>query len=187
MKNITRPLVLLLAVAALSCVSLHAQQRNSAIGIRAGVQAAQLKNDFNNLFDNNQNRYFIGIYKDSWLVPLLRVSTGLEYYETGSRQQDVDLKLNYMSVPLAIKADLGLFNVYGGVSGAYRFGAQERIDGQEAPIPNGKYSRFDYSTFVGGGVRLLFVGIDIRHHWGKTDVYQGFQNRFWQLGATLSF
>jgi hypothetical protein len=162
-------------------------QNGNRLGIRAGFQTAQLESDIGGLFDNNHNRYYIGLYKESSLIPLLKFSAGVEYYETGSRQGVSDLKLGYISSPLALKADIGLFNVYGGISGAYRLYAQERLNGEEVDIPDNKYSRFDYSTFVGGGITILFVGIDIRHHWGKTDVYDGFQNRFWQMGATLKF
>lgn len=172
----------------LVCTSaIDAQDKGGSFGIRAGFQTAQLQSDIGALFEGNQNRYFVGMYKETWMVPILKFSAGIEYYETGSRQDEIDLKLGYLSVPLAVKADLGLFNVYGGVSGAYRLYANERLNGEEMDVPGTKYNRFDYSTFVGGGITLLFVGIDIRHHWGKADVYNGFQNKFWQLGATIKF
>lgn len=185
MKTICR-WIASLSVITLSLTAVSAQNDNH-FGIRAGFQTAQLRTDVDELFNSNQNRYYVGIYKESPLAPLLKMQSGVEYYETGSREPDLDLKLGYISVPLALKADFGLFNVYGGLSGAMRLYANERIDGEPIDIPGDKYGRFDYSTFVGGGVTILFVGIDIRHHWGKTDVYQGFQNRFWQLGATLKF
>lgn len=162
-------------------------QDNSRLGIRAGFQTAQLESDIGGLFNSNHNRYFVGIYKESPLIPLFKFSAGVEYYETGSRQGTTDLKLGYISAPIALKADIGLFNFYGGISGAYRLYANERFNGEEMDIPDNKYGRFDYSTFVGGGINILFIGIDIRHHWGKTNVYDGFQNRFWQMGATLKF
>lgn len=164
-----------------------AQSGNNRLGIRAGFQTAQLQSDIGALFESNQNRYFVGLYKEYGFFPLLKFDAGVEYYETGSRENGLDLKLGYLSVPLALKLDIGLFNFYGGVSGAYRLYANETLDGQELDVPGNKYNRFDHSTFVGGGVTLLFVGIDIRHHWGKTDVYNGFQNQFWQLGATIKF
>jgi len=168
-------------------VSSSAQSDNGRTGIRAGFQTAQLQSDIGALFESNQNRYFVGLYKEYGFFPLLKFNAGVEYYETGSRENGLDLKLGYLSIPLAVKLDIGLFNFYGGVSGAFRLYANERHDGQELDIPGNKYGRTDYSTFVGGGVTLLFVGIDIRHHWGKTDVYNGFQNKFWQLGATIKF
>jgi len=175
------------AVCLLLCLYPSIAQDNGRFGVRGGFQTAQLTSDIGSLFESNQNRYFVGIYKDSPIMPLLKFSTGLEYFETGSRQDAVDLKLGYLSIPVALKADIGLFNVYGGISGAYRLYAEERINGEQVSVPGDKYRRFDYSTFVGGGVTLFFVGIDIRYHWGKTDVYEGFQNRFWQLGATVIF
>ena len=176
-----------LSLVVLCAPEITAQSGNGRLGIRAGFQMAQLHSDIGALFESRQNRYFVGMYREYGFLPLLKVNAGVEYYETGSREQGIDLKLGYLSIPLAMKLNLGLFNVYGGVSGAMRLYADERLDGREIDVPGNKYSRFDHSTFIGGGVTLLFVGIDIRHHWGKTDVYEGFQNRFWQLGATIKF
>ena len=175
------------AVTVVLCLPALNAQENGHFGIRAGFQTAQLTSDIGSLLEANQNRYFVGLYKDSPIMPVLNFSAGLEYYETGSRNGLNDLKLGYLSVPVALKADIGLLNVYGGVSGAYRLYANEHINGEEIDVPNDKYGRFDYSTFVGGGVNILFIGIDIRRHWGKKNVIEGFRNGFWQLGATLRF
>ncbi len=187
MKTVRLTLAALAVLCLFSTQEALAQRGNGSFGIRAGFQTAQLKSDIGELFKSNQNRYFVGIYKESWMVPLLRLSMGVEYYETGSQQDGVDLKLGYLSAPLALKADVGLFNFYGGISGAYRLFAHEDVNGDRIETPDDKYGRFDYSTFLGGGINILFVGIDIRHHWGRTEVVEGYKNRFWQLGATLRF
>ena len=187
MKKVRLFLAALAALCLFQLSDLHAQGKSGAFGVRAGLQTAQLKGDLDDLFNNNQNRYFVGIFKESWVVPLLRFHMGLEYYETGSRDNGVDLKLGYLSVPVALKADIGLFNVYGGISGAYRLFAHEEVNGDRLEVPGDKYERLDYSTFVGGGINILFIGVDIRHHWGRREVIDGYKNRFWQVGATLRF
>ncbi len=165
----------------------QAEAQGTRTGLRAGFQTSQLTSDVSSLFNQNQKRYYVGLYREKAFLPMLKMGLGLEYYETGSQANTVNLKLGYLSAPIHVKLDLGLFNAYAGVSGAYRLYATEMIAGEKVDAPSGKYNRFDYSTFVGGGVRLLFIGIDLRHHWGRANIYNGFQNRFWQLGGTLYF
>lgn len=164
-----------------------AQAQKTKTGLRGGFQTSQLTSDIGSLFNQSQNRYYVGLYRETAILPILKVGVGAEYYETGSQANAVDLKMGYLSAPVHLKADVGLFNFYAGVSGAYRIFASERVAGEKVDAPSGKYNRFDYSTFVGGGINLLFIGIDLRHHWGHADIYNGFQNRFWQLGATIAF
>lgn len=41
--------------------------------------------------------------------------------------------------------------------------------------------------FMGAGLKILFITLEARYHWGITDVYQGYNNQYLQLGAAISF
>lgn len=130
----------------------------------------------------------MGYFRETKIVPLLHLNTGLEYYENGSRENNSNkVRLGYLSLPVSLKLKIGAVHASAGASGALRLFARETTNGDLIDPDRKKYKRMDATAFVGAGAKVLFIGLDIRYHWGLVDVLEGYNNQFLQLGANLYF
>ncbi len=156
-------------------------------GVRAGYQSSNLVSDGDKL-GKGLSGYYVGVFKDhDFFVPLLRLSTGLEFSQMGFKGDDsvIDgdkLSINYLGIPIGVKAKLG--PVFGTVGSGINFKVGE----------SGKYDDIDYDlksfdipVYVGAGVNILFLGIEGRYIWGMTDIDKDTKNRVFQIGLTARF
>jgi hypothetical protein len=156
------------------------------MGIRGGYIASDIKKGGDSYFDHKYKSFYFGFCNDLKIIPLLHFMSGLDYYQTGSRiDDDNKLILHYLSVPLGLKLKLGPVEAFGGVHGALRVSSKLTVLGVD--ISGEKFSTFDAGYFVGAGLKLLFIGAEVRYTQGFVDVYKGYKNNFWQAGLSLWF
>jgi len=177
---------------ALTAITLTAQDKghNRVGGIRAGYNGAALVMD-GELFPLSEANpsFYAGFFRDNQIMRLLHFGTGLEYVQNGMRFNEENKRtLHYVSVPLNLKFKLGPVFALGGIAPSFKVAEREFVNGNSSkPGSDDNSNWFDAPLFLGAGVKILFITVEARYHWGITDVYQGFNNRYLQIGAGLSF
>jgi hypothetical protein len=183
---------LAVALITLMANSLIAQDKghNRVGGIRAGYNGAALvmDGDLYPLSEANPS-FYVGFFRDNKIIPLLHAGTGLEYVQNGMRFNEENKRvLHYVSVPLNLKFKLGPVFALGGIAPSFKVAEREFVAGDSSkPDSDDTSNWFDAPLFLGAGVKLFFLTIEARYHWGITDVYQGYHNQYLQIGAGLSF
>ena len=142
--------------------NINAQEKKSADGkgIRAGWQSSFIAIDGNDL-NESSNGFYAGIFKNNNIgVSILNLDTGLEYYqingETSTNNLTADLKLHYLSIPIALRVNLGPLYAMAGVNGALKLGGKYTLNGND--IGAGDISTFDAGGHLGVGVKVLKFG-----------------------------
>jgi hypothetical protein len=177
---------------ALMATTLTAQDKgqNRVGGIRAGYNGAALvkDGDLYPLSEANPS-FYAGFFRDNKIIPMLHFGTGLEYVQNGMRfNEDNKRVLHYVSVPLNLKFKLGPVFALGGIAPSFKLAEREFVGGNSSkPDSDDTSNWFDAPLFLGAGVKILFITVEARYHWGITDVYQGYNNRYLQIGAGISF
>ena len=183
---------LTISIIALTLLPLTAQDRgnNRVGGIRAGYNGSALVKD-GEMFPLSEAHpsFYAGFFRDNRIVPMLHVGTGLEYVQNGLHFNDDNKRvLHYVSVPLNLKFKLGPIFALGGIAPSFKVAEREFVLGNSSkPDSDDASNWFDAPVFVGAGLKVLFITLEARYHWGITDVYQGYSNRYLQFGAGLSF
>ena len=177
---------------ALMATTVNAQKddHNRVGGIRAGYNGAALVMD-GELFPLSEAHpsFYAGFFRDNKIIPLLHVGTGLEYVQNGMNfNEDNKRVLHYLSVPLNLKLKLGPVFALGGIAPSFKVAEREVVAGNSMkPDSDDTSNWFDAPVFVGAGLKLWFITLEARYHWGITDVYQGYHNHYLQIGAGISF
>jgi hypothetical protein len=180
-------LILLVAFFAFGVIATQAQDK---IGIRAGYQASSLYKDGSQLPDTDPlGSFYVGLFRDNKIVPAIHFGIGLEYFQTGAKQDnDNKLVLNYISLPVYLKAKLGPVFGLGGIGANFKIGEKIYVDGTSSkPSDEDKSKAVDFPVFVGLGFKILIITIEGRYHWGLTDINDGYKNQYFQVGAGISF
>jgi hypothetical protein len=177
--------ILFLTLFAIITVSVNAQNK---IGIRAGYQSSAFYKDGSQLSGtDNYSSFYLGLYKENKIIPILHFGLGLEYMQTGAVWKSTNDKqvLNYLSIPLYLKAKLGPVFALGGVAANIKVG--EHYSGTTSPLGNQSFKGIDFPLFLGAGFKLLMFTIEARYNWGMIDINDGVSNQYLQLGAGISF
>lgn len=190
MKKVT---FLLLFVLTAGTVVTHAQDKKSKDkvgGIRAGWHYANMVKDGSKPdTTNNLSSFYVGFFRDNKLARILYFGTGLEYFQNGLEYTDNSKRvLHTLSVPLDLKVKLGPIFALGGI--AANFKVSEKIvlgDNKYDPSDDTKAHWFDAPVFLGVGLKIFFITIEGRYHWGIIDARNGYYNQYFQLGLGLSF
>jgi len=159
-------------------------------GIRVGWHAASLIEDGTKPDTaHNLNSFYVGFFRDTKIMPMLRFGSGLEYFQNGmSYTGDAKRVLHTISVPLDLKVKLGPVFALGGIAANFKVSEKIKINGEYvSPLNSDKSAWFDLPLFLGAGVKILFVTIEARYHWGLIEVRDGKHSQYFQLGAALSF
>jgi len=93
-----------------------------------------------------------------------------------------------ISVPIDLKVKLGPVLVLGGI--AANFKVSEKIiinDNSTNPSDGNKSNWFDAPVFLGASVKIFFITIEGRYHWGLIESVDGLYNRYFQIGAAFNF
>ena len=158
-------------------------------GLRFGYQSSTYVKDGNTWGTGDPvESFYVGLMRDSKLIPMLHLNTGLEYFKNGVKlENNVERDFHYLSIPISAKLKLG--PVYGLAGFAPSFKVAERyvIDGNsEKPADAIKANWFDIPFFVGAGISLWKLSLEARYHWGLVEVYDGYKSQYFQLGLALS-
>ena len=183
MRNTLRFLLVFVVVLIVVAGPLSAENRK---GIRFGYIESKLDKGSAGIFDNGYTSFYVGFFNDQKIIPMIWFSSGLDYYQSGSKKSDdAKLTLHYISVPLALKVKLGPVRGFGGLHGAVKVSSKITLGGQSESAKD--FSSFDAGAFLGGGIQILFIAAEFKYNWGLVDLYNGYKNNFWQAGLTLSF
>jgi len=163
-------------------------------GIRAGYQAANLYSGSSALY-KTYNTFYVGLFKDVKLIPLLHFGAGIDYYQTGSeKNSENSISLHYVSVPLDLKLKLGPFYALAGVAPAFKVHENWMVLGNKiSPDSDVKSNAFDLPAFAGIGFKIAIISIEARYFYGTMSVnnnslsgFDGYNNQFIQLGLAVS-
>lgn len=172
-------------------LSINAQDKGDQIvGIRGGFHSAGLVKDGEKPDTaNSLNNFYVGFFREKQIAPLFYWGSGLEYFQNGIKYSNSSKRvLHTISIPVNLKLKLG--PIYGLGGAAANFMVSEKIvigDNSSTPDDSNKSNWFDVPVYVGAGVKILFVSVEARYHWGLIDIKKGYYNRYFQLGAALSF
>jgi len=183
MKNTWRIMLVLLVTVLVVSGPLSAANRR---GIRFGYIDSKLDKGSAGLYDRGYSSFYVGFFNDQRIIPMLYFSSGLDYYQSGSKENDGNkLVLHYLSVPLALKLKIGPVHGIGGIHGAVKVSSKLTVLGQSSSAKD--FGSFDAGAFLGAGIQILFIAAEIKYNWGLVDIYNGYKNNFMQVGLTLSF
>lgn len=174
------------------CTSVLAadNEKNSVSGIRGGWHSATLVMDGATPYNADPlSSFYVGFFNDNKIVPLLHFGKGLEYFQNGiSYSSNSDRILHTLSIPLYLKFKLGPVFALGGIAGNIK--VSEKFTAGDLEINPGdadKSKGFDAPVFLGAGVKILFISVEARYHWGLIEVRNGLKSRYLQVGAAVSF
>jgi hypothetical protein len=178
--------LMLLPLIAVFAMSVQAQNK---IGIRAGYQSSALYKDGSQFSGtDNYNSFYVGLFKESKIIPALHFGLGFEYMQSGAVMKSTDDKqvLNYLSIPLYLKAKIGPVFALGGIAADIKVGENYTGDAVNSPFTQ-DFKSVDFPLFLGAGFKILMFTIEARYHWGLSDINEGVSQQYLQLGAGVSF
>ena len=172
-------------------LSFAQNEKPQKIGIRAGYNSSII------LVDGHQfastvalNSFYLGVFKEKKLVPMLRFGTGLEYFQNGYESNIVDLqrRLHYISAPLYLKVKLGPVYATGGTALNFKVSENAKYQDESMDPLAEKSNWFDMPLQAGLGINILMVAIEARYNWGMLELNDiGAKNQYVQLGLAVSF
>ncbi len=163
-------------------------------GIRAGWQISNFYDNGNS--DDNLNSFYVGLFGEKKLVPLLRLGAGLEYHTVGTSLSSSNITAKYtrhsISIPVYLRMKLGPVYALGGVAPDFGISNIFKIDDEKIDLDDeAKTSTFDAPLFLGVGFKIAIVSIEARYHWGTMNLSKlennNFKQQYFQIGAAVSF
>ena len=159
-------------------------------GIRAGYHGATLAPP-QGVVDTTSvlSGFYAGFFRDNRIAPLIFIGTGLEYFKNGTEySQNSSRELHTISIPVSLKVKLGPIFALGGIGANFKVSEKVTWNGNSYdPSEDQKSNWFDIPLFLGAGVKLWFLTVEARYHWGLLEVRNGYNNQYFQLGAGISF
>jgi hypothetical protein len=184
--------ILFLAIILIGTYSAYTQKEDQQKigGIRGGYHLATMVEDGSKPDTaKNLSSFYVGFFKDQKIAKILFVGSGIEYFQNGLKySKSSKLIMHTISVPVNLKVKIGPVYGRGGITA--NFIVKEKIeydDKKYDPEKSDKANWFDSAAFAGVGVDILFLSVEARYYWGLIDAKNGLYNRYFQLGATVSF
>ena len=189
-------LLLLAIILAAPTLNVFAQDEDPDIikGARIGWQMSNIYNKGEALGDNLSS-FYVGVFGEKKLVPLLRLGLGLEYNSVGFNVagiNDTKYVRHSLAVPAYLKVKLGPVFVLGGVEPNIAIAEKVTLLGQEIDLEKDiSTSSFDLPIIVGLGLQISIVTIEARYHYGTMNIYENptttFTQNYFQVGGAISF
>lgn len=181
-----------LLIVLIGSLALHAQdEKEKKNGIRFGFQTATMVMDGSKPDGTKSlSSFYAGFFRDQKIASILHFGKGIEYFQNGFKYSDKSKRvLHTISIPLDLKLKIGPVYALGGA--APNIKVSEKVfwsNNSSTPSDTDKSNWFDVAAFTGAGVKILFLSVEARYHWGllkarDVDLY----NRYFQLGAVVSF
>jgi hypothetical protein len=184
--------LIILSMVLASAFQLQAQDEDKPKigGIRGGYHLATMVEDGSKPDTaKNLSSFYVGLFKDQKIAKILYWGSGIEYFQNGLKySKGSNVKMHTISVPVNLKVKIGPVYGRGGITA--NFMVKEKIEYQDRkydPEKSEKANWFDSAVFAGVGVEILFLSVEARYHWGLIDAKNGLYNRYFQLGATVTF
>ena len=175
-----KKVIVIFSLLVLGNLTFKSLAQDKKFGIRGGYQTSYLTQDGDKT-GSSKSGFYLGAYKDTKVFPFLHVNTGLEYSQMGASNLDNgDYTLNYIGVPLALKAKVG--PLYALAGSGFNVKVAEKGNPYDS---SAKW--FDIPAYVGAGFNILFVAVEAKHTWGLTDINNGLSNNGFQVGLSMRF
>jgi len=177
----------------IGAITLHGQDKKEGQkvgGVRAGWHYAFMQKEGDKPDTANAlNSFYVGFFRDTRIMPLLHFGSGLEYFQNGMEYPNNSARiLHTISIPLDLKVKLGPAYALGGIAANIKVSEKLKIgDEYITPLDSDKTAGFDLPVFLGAGLKIWFVTIEARYHWGLLEARNGYYNQYFQLGAGISF
>ncbi len=158
-------------------------------GIRAGFQTSNLYNNGSAKNGINQS-FYVGVFKEKKILPLLSLGTGLEYSQIGTNIDSDNKEIfHYLNVPINAKVKLGPLYAVAGASLNFLVSQKLIINGSSSdPLINANW--FDIPVFAGAGFQFLMIRIEARYFFGTMSLYDSpltqYKTQAFQLGLALA-
>ena len=188
-------LLLLSAIFSISILNVYAGDDDSDTkGIRAGWQQSNFY-DNGNSDDDNLSSFYVGVFGEKKLIPLLRLGAGLEYNSVGINSKNIDdtrFTRHSLAVPIYAKVKLGPVFALGGAAPNFGLSNKFKLAGEDVSLDDDmKTSTFDVPLYLGLGAKFLMISVEARYHWGTMNLSKedntNFTQQYFQIGAAVSF
>ena len=185
-----RTIILAISLFALNVGICAQNDSKKSPGFRAGFHSANMVMEDNKPDTSKSlNGVYLGFAGEKKVAELFYIGTGIEYFQNGLKYtSNIKRKLHTISIPVNLKLKIG--PAFGLAGAAANFKVSEKFvlgDSSFNPADSDKSNWFDIPVFLGLGVKILFISVEARYHWGLIEVRNGMHNRYLQLGAVLSF
>ena len=180
-------------------IAVHAEGDSKLGGVRVGYHTSALYNGDASLYETNRlDNFYLGIYKNFKIIPLLNWTAGLEYFQNGAKSTATtggDYKIGYLSVPLHLRVKVGPVFALAGVAANIKV-SDSKSGIYNDPAQYGNTKGFDLPLALGIGVKFLMFSVEARYHLGtqtintRTDVAgttTDFTTQYLQIGAAVEF
>jgi hypothetical protein len=156
-------------------------------GFRVGYQSSTLEKS-SDKSASSLGGFYVGYVRKIGIIPMLRLETGLEYMTAGAKNDNSQMNLNYLVVPIQGVGKIGPVFALVGLNAAFKVSQSLEVNGNKIDIPDdSKAKTFDFMIDAGAGYSLLFLSLEARYYWGLSSVENGYQNWLVQVGLKLSF
>ncbi len=188
MKRIVTTIILLICIAS---ISVYAQEdKPQKNGIRVGFHSASMVNEGSKPDSANAlNSFYIGFFRSKKVASILHFDSGIEYFQNGLKYSgNAKRTLHTVSIPLDLRLKIGPVYAVGGA--AINFKVYESFDignNSYTPSDTDKSNWFDVAAFAGAGVKIWILSVEARYHWGLLEARDDLNNRYFQIGAAVSF
>jgi hypothetical protein len=159
-------------------------------GIRGGYHLATMVEDGSKPDTaKNLSSFYVGFFRDQQIAKIFYWGSGIEYFQNGLKySKSSQVTMHTISVPVNLKVKIGPVYGRGGITANFKVKEKIELDDRKYdPEKSEKANWFDSAAFAGVGVEVLIFSVEARYHWGLIDVKNGLYNRYFQLGATVSF
>ena len=154
-------------------------------GIKFGYQNSQLsESEWGEL-----SSFYAGFFaaKKLGASKLFSIYTGLEYYETGTHENDDNtIKLSYISLPINLRIKLGPVYGFGGINPSFKIAEKVKILGADAKDLV-DFTVFDMGGQLGLGAKIAFIGVEVKYNLGFIDIGNGNKTSHLQAGLCIYF
>ena len=122
---------------------------------------------------SNKSGFNIGVFTDRG--GLIGYMAGVFYSQKGFDSDTASVTLNYIEVPLMLRADIPFIRAYGGINVGFEIDCST----DQGPAPGGEpfpcennTETLDFGFKIGAGVKLLMFSLDVAYIWGATDIWK---------------
>ncbi|KPK65954.1 MAG: hypothetical protein AMS21_03410 [Gemmatimonas sp. SG8_38_2] len=180
---------ILLVLAILTVIS--ATSSRAQTGIMGGVNIASVSAsvDGSDVSTDDRTAFNVGVFAGKG--GLLGFMTGLFYSQKGFAVEGSNVDLDYLTIPLMLRAKILMLRGYVGPNIAFQLACNTSDDVDLAGV---RFSCDDTETFefgwkIGVGGSLLIFNLDLAYEWGTTDIWKAdngsIKNRAFQIDIGL--
>jgi hypothetical protein len=161
------------------------------VGIMGGVNIASVSASANGSDVDTGDRTALNVGVFAGKGGLVGFMTGLYYSQKGFGVGGTDVKLDYLEVPLMLRAKILMLRGYAGANLAFELSCKTSGDAvlNGATFSCDDTESFDFGWKIGVGGTLLLFNLDLAYVWGTTDIWTSdsgsIKNRAFQIDLGL--